>query len=192
MDRILPTLGAIVPQHARRNTVAFPRQRRAGASCCGIANVAVSLAHSLAIEVACHFNLVSIDTTLVAIEVEAAWISCRTSSWTARPRGATAHVCGTSGPQPISPEARGGARQVVRRRYPRTGQLVRLLGHGTVTAGRGGAHPVVHALELHSGPWREGGEPGWPSGARVAGRLPHSGPCAVGVPMWGSRWYGGL
>lgn len=57
--------------------------------------------------------------------------------------------------------ARGGLRRAARRRYPRMGQFVRLLHRGTITAGRGGLHPVVHALEPRSGPWREGGEPGW-------------------------------
>lgn len=39
-----------------------------------------------------------------------------------------------------------------RRRYPRTGQFVRLLGAGTLAPGPGRAHPAVHDLRPLSGP----------------------------------------
>lgn len=52
--------------------------------------------------------------------------------------------------------ARDGAS---RRRCLRTGHFARLLGRRTATAGRGGPHEAVHALEPRLGPWRASAEP---------------------------------
>lgn len=48
--------------------------------------------------------------------------------------------------------ARCGPMRTARRPYPRTDQFVRLLGSGTVTAGQGGLHTVVHDLALAESP----------------------------------------
>lgn len=56
--------------------------------------------------------------------------------------------------------ANGGPTRTARQQYPWTGQFVRLLGRGLVTAWRGGLRAVVRDLVPSVGPWRAGGEPG--------------------------------
>lgn len=65
---------------------------------------------------------------------------------------------------------------VRRRRYPRTGQLVRLLGDGTVTAGRGMRHMTVHSSSPCRGRDGMGASP--PGGTPAVARRP------PGVRRW--------